>query len=261
MLCGLGLRETPLFRSLRGCLLLAGALGVLSAPGVAGACSPTQYRDSGRYVGGDLATQVAARADMIQIVTVAARHTVTRTFSRGEFYLQFGDMELPDGYPEYIDFFAFELRPVETLKGAEPVDPLFFEDSLRIGGYDQAEFPGRSREDASEGRAFNSVPEWLFDRPGHNGFAFHGASEDSGLGGGPCNPPYALEVGQTLVALRDSTGRLYPADGAFPLGIDVEFRNGQNQRSRFHINMQSLVPISGPDDPFVVRLKAALAAR
>lgn len=250
-----------MFRSLRGRLLLAGVLGALAAPGVAGACSLTQYRDSGRYVGGDLATQVAARAEMIQIVTVAARHTVTRTFSRGDFYLRFGDMELPDDYPEYIDFFAFELRPVETLKGAEPVDPLFFEHSLRVGGYDQTEFPTNSREDDSEGRAFNSLPGWLFDRPGHDGFAFHGASEHSGLGGGPCNPPYALEVGQTLVALRMSDGQLYPADGAFPLGIDVEFRDGQNQRRRFQINMQSLVPISGADDPFVVRLKAALAAQ
>lgn len=236
-------------------------LSLLSVPGVADACSLRQYRDDGHYVGGDLATQIAAKAEMIQIVTVAARHTVTRTFSRGDFYLQYGDMELPDGYPEYIDFFAFELHSVETLKREEQPDALFFESSLRIGGYDQADFRALSRQQAGESRALNSLPQWLFERPGHDGYAFIGASEYSGLGGGMCSAPYALEVGQTLVALRKSDGRLYPAEGAFPLGIDVEFLDGQNERRRFQVNMQSLVPVSGADDPFVLRLKAALAAQ
>jgi hypothetical protein len=55
-------------------------------------------------------------------------------------------------------------------------------------------------------------------------------------------------------------GRFYPAEGAFPLAIDVEFRLSQSRRSeRFAFNLQSLVPIDGDADPFLTRVRQAMA--
>jgi len=248
-------------RHLFGLLASACALSLMAA-GPAGACSLVSFADNGRYVGGDLASQISARADTIQIVRVSAKHLVRRTYTAGEWYLDFGDHDVPDHLPPFIDEFVFELSVIETLKNETPAGGIVYENSPRILGYGgPAPETSGDRPPAGTGQAQhpNRLPAWLVDRPGDGGHAFIGAAEGAGLGGGECASPYLLDVGQTLVALRDSSGRLYPASGAFPLKIDVEFATGQRRSQRLSLNMQSLVPISGPDDPFLGRLRAALA--
>lgn len=230
----------------------------------AAACSLVSYSNNGRYIGGDLASQISTKADTIQIVRVTAKHLVRRTYSRGAWYVDFGDFDVPNDRPEFTDEFVFELSVVETLKDGPRPPEFLYENSPRILGYDRSAFRdliADASEDVDTQSHPNSLPIWLLDRPGDHGYAFIGAAEGSGLGGGECSSPYMLDVGQTLVALRDSMGRLYPAAGAFPLEIDVEFATGQRRNRRFALNMQSLVPVSGPDDPFVGRLRQALARR
>lgn len=227
----------------------------------ANACSLVRFRDNGRYVGGDLIAQIAAKADTIQIVTVSARHLVRRTYTQGEWYLNFGETEVPEGRPEFVDEFVFSLEPTESLKDTHDETFRIYERHLRIAGYDPAVF-GEAAIETNFTRSghFNSLPAWLPDRPGDGGYAFMAAARDGGFGG-QCNAPYILEVGQTLIALRDSMGRLYPASGAFPLEIEVEFRDEQRRQERWGMPMQSLIPISGPDDSFLIRLRAAVASR
>ena len=237
---------------------LAALIGATSFGSSASACSLVRFRDNGRYVGGDLTAQIAAKADTIQIVTVSARHLVRRTYTEGQWYLQFGDTEFPKDRPEFVDEFVFALEPTESLKVTRDEAFPIYEDHLRVGGYDPGVFGdavARVREDTGP---FNRLPAWLHDRPGDGGYAFMGASPDGGFGG-QCNAPYVLEVGQKLIALRDSIGRLYPASGAFPLEIDVEFSTEQGQADVWGMRMQSLIPIDGPNDPFLLRLREALA--
>lgn len=227
--------------------------------GTAHACSLVTFRDDGRYVGGDLSTQIAIKANTIQIVRVTARHLVRRTYTAGEWYLNFGTMDVPTDRPEYTDEFVFKLEPIETLKVGQSVPEFLQDGDLRVRGFAPEAFPEEIRSTNLEPP--NALPVWLADRPGDNGYAFIGASEEAGLGGGECSSPYVLEVGQILLAFRNSNGDLYPASGAFPLEINTEFSTGRRQRERLTLNMQSLVPITGPDDAFVARLRQALAAQ
>lgn len=239
------------------------AFTVMTA-GAAQACSLVSFADNGRYVGGDLVSQISTKADTIQIVRVTARHLVHRTYTRGSWFMDFGDFDVPDDRPEFIDQFVFELSVVETLKSQAPPIDFLYENRPRIMGYDRSALSGTGGEHdeaAEAGPHPNSLPAWLFERPGDGGYAFIGASDHSGLGTGECSSPYFLEVGQTFVALRDSLGRLYPAAGAFPLEVDVEFLTGNRRTDRFALRMQSLVPVSGPEDPFVIRLRQAVASR
>ncbi|WP_395943128.1 hypothetical protein [Brevundimonas sp.] len=227
--------------------------------GTANACSVMTFADNGRYVGGDLTTQIAAKAESIQIVRVAARHLVNRTYSEGSWYLNYGDLKVPSDYPEYTDEFVFKLEPVETLKVGRPLPDYLQAGDLRVRGYSPAALPVEIQP--TSWATINALPDWLPDRPGDQGFAFIAASDTAGLGGGECARPYILEVGQTLLAFRNSNGTLYPASGGFPLQIDVEFRTQNRARERFSLNMQSLVPINDPEDAFVARLRQALASR
>lgn len=224
------------------------------------ACSLFHHADNGRYVGGDLVTQVAAKAELIQIVRVRAKHIVTRTYSLGGWYLDTGETDVPDHYPEFVDQFVFELEVIDTLKGALTADNWLVDRNLRMLGYDATVLNVVAAPAPSEARPHpNRLPGWLLDRPGDGGYAFIAANENSDLSLGSCALPYILEVGQTLVALRRSDGRLYPSDGAFPLRIDVEFNTGERRRRREHLTMQSLIPVTGADDPFVTRLNEAIA--
>ena len=228
--------------------------------GTANACSVMTFADDGRYVGGDLTTQIAAKAESIQIVRVAAKYLVNRTYSEGSWYLNYGDLKVPSDYPEYTDEFVFKLEPVETLKVGRPLpDFLQNNEDLRVRGYSPAALSLESQR--TDWRTINALPDWLPDRPGDGGYAFIAASDAAGLGGGECARPYILEVGQTLLAFRNSNGDLYPGSGAFPLQIDVEFRTQNRARERFSLNMQALVPIKDPEDAFAVRLRQALASR
>lgn len=245
----------------RGPILAAAVLlaaGVFAEPVVA--CSLVQHADNGRYLGGGLVAQISAKAELIQIVRVRAKHVVTRTYSLGSWYLDTGETDVPDGYPDYVDQFVFELEIVDTLKGELDGPAWAIERNPRILGYDHSLFGSGAYPVApSSSMHPNRLPDWLFDRPGDQGYAFIGANENSGLGGGECAAPYFLEVGQTLVALRRSDGRLYPTNSAFPLEIDTEFAIGEGRQRRGHLNMQSLIPIIGSDDSFVVRLREAIA--
>ncbi|MFW2342547.1 hypothetical protein [Brevundimonas sp.] len=240
-------------------LAMTASVALISSAPAAVACSLEQFHDNGRYVGGNLSTQVAQKADLIQLVRVTDKRIVSRSYTSGSNYLQFGRAELAEDEPEYIDWFVFTLEAVDTLKGSLEPEPWLIEDPLRVGGYDFSLIESYDPSSARIGLHPNRLPEWLFDRPADDGYAFMPASERSGLGGGECSSPYFLEVGQMFVALRMSDGRLYPADGGFPLRIEADFRSDSGRTERVPINMQSLIPISGPDDPIVQSLRAAIS--
>ncbi|HYD86628.1 MAG TPA: hypothetical protein VEA80_04075 [Vitreimonas sp.] len=232
----------------------------LAAVEPAKACSLPAYEDDGRYVGGDLITQIARKADTIQIVRVTARHLVWRTYTEGEWYLRNGDTNVPDHEPEYVDQFVYALSVVETLKGATDTASFLYEQNPRILAYGATElFQAYGRQADAVASHPNRLPDWLPERPGDNGTAFTGgATQEAGLGLGECNGPYFVDVGQTFIALRDNIGRLYPSSGGFPLTIDAEFRS-RGLRERVSFNMQSLIPIRDNTDPLLTRLREALA--
>jgi len=240
-------------------LALGLAVGAVAFGGNAAACSRQKFADNGRYIGGDALTQAAHKADGIQVVKVAAKHLVSRTYTAGRWFLDFGDHELPADYPEYTDQFVFELEPVETLKLSDHASTPFYDVNLRILGFGPAELD-RFGPEVLQGELHpNALPQWFLERPANDGYAYSGASEYAGLGSGECHSPYVLEVGQTLVAFRNTNGNLYPISGAFPLEIEVEFGLG-GRTERLNAPMQALVPVSGSDDPIVARLRAALSA-
>ncbi|MBX9575145.1 MAG: hypothetical protein K2X07_05860 [Caulobacteraceae bacterium] len=243
-----------------GTLVAAIAMTMAAAPDPARACSKQHYSDDGRYVGGNLIAQVVGQAELIQLVRVTQKRIVTRSYTLGDWYLQFGDTEMPAGMPEYIDHFVFTLEAVNTFKGELVAEPWLIEDPLRVVGYDFSPLADEASPGLLEERPHpNSLPEWVFERPASQGFAFSPASEGAGLGLGECSPPYFMEVDQLFVALRRSDGRLYPASGAFPLEIEVELSTGGGGRRRETLVMQSLIPVSSPDDPLVANVRRALA--
>lgn len=234
-----------------------GAITALASPTSAIACSLTHFANNGRYVGGSLVDQIVQEADTIQIVEVIRRDIVTRQYTAGERFLSFGERDVPEGWPEYIDTYAYELAVVETLKGGVPSNPDFYEDVLRVRGFGMEEL-NASLGDLASAEHPNGLPAWLLERPANDGFLFQPADEWAGLGGGGCSSPYLLDVGQRLVAFRDSMGRLYAPDNAFPLQVNVSIRTGNGRDESFAIALQSLVPISGPNDPFLTGLRSAL---
>jgi len=183
---------------------------------------------------------------------------VSRTYTAGKWYLDFGYHEVPAHLPEYTDEFVFELEPVETLRVSDYASDLMYESNLRVRGFSPAALDRFGSAKPQSDLHPNAIPDWLLERPGDNGYAYAGASEYAGLGGGECNPPYVLELGQTLVAFRNTNGNLYPISGAFPLEIEVEFSDSRGKQ-HFKTRLQSLIPISGSDDPIVARLRAALS--
>src|SRR5262249_50616296 len=151
------------------------------------------YADSGRYVGGDLATQVARKADTIQVVRIAARHLYRRTYSEGESYLQVGPGQAPDNRPDFVNEYVYELAVVETLKGAAQAGSEYYENHPRILAYDAGEWRDFARQHNATWlvpETFNELPGWLTTQPGHDGMAFTGGAEEgAGLGSGQCNAP------------------------------------------------------------------------
>lgn len=233
-------------------------LGVVMSPSAALACSLVEFQDDGRYVNGNLIAQIARKADTIQIVRVTHKYLVHRAYSLGGWYLNYGDTDLPADYPEFTEQFVFGFEVDQTLKMEGDPNHVIYDDEPRVLGYDTSVMGDQSGAAPGGFSHPNQLPPWLTQRPGNEGYAFQGADQTSGLGGGQCSPPYVLEVGQQFIALRDSLGRFYPASGAFPLEIDAEFRWQSGRTERLPLRMQSLVPISGPDDLFVQSLRAAI---
>lgn len=218
----------------------------------AAACEYVRYADNGRYVGGNLITQIARKANTIQIVTVTEQHLVSRSYTRGWWFLNYGNTDVPPEFPEYTDYFAFRLDVVETLK--IEADDFPYNSVLRLEASDVSRWNEFADHENKELLHPNQLPPWFIERPGDNGYAFVAEKWH----GQDCNIGYVLEVGQQFVALRDSSGRLYPASGRRALELDVEFGSRTGQTEQFSLNMQSLIPISGPDDPFVLSLRAAI---
>lgn len=255
----LGVSKTKRSKPTAVMIAVIWATGLALYGGAANACETTHFQNDGRYAGGDLPTQIAAKANTIQIVRVKAKRLVSRTYAEGEWYLTFGDTNVPEGTPEFLDQLVFELEPLETLKGGGDTLGLVYGQPLRVRGFGPEVVDRGVHENGENARHPNALPVWLPDRPGNGGYPFAGASEYADLGGGDCNAPYVLEVGQTLLALRDSDGRLYSGSG-FPLEIDVEFLIGDRKTDQWSLSMQSLIPINVPEDAFVARLRQALAA-
>lgn len=228
-------------------------IGVAGSAPVA-ACEYQRFPDNGRYVGGNLISQIARKADTIQIVVVTEQYLVNRSYTRGWWFMNWGSTDVPPEFPAYSDEFAFGLEVTETLKMEADPDRFPYQSGIRVHGSDTN---GWDEEIDPRSENFlhpNHLPSWFLERPGNNGYAFVAESwydRDCAIG-------YVLEVGQQFIALRDSSGRLYPASGAFPLEIDVEFGSRSGRPEQFPLNMQSLIPISGPDDPLVTSLRAAI---
>lgn len=204
--------------------------------------------------------QIVRGADTIQIVEVIRRDIVTRSYTAGGHFLSFGARDVPEGWPEFIDTYAYELTVAETLKGGVPSNADFYEDVLRVRGFGLEDLRVSLGEFAFEDRHPNALPAWVLEHPANDGFLFLPADEWAELGGGGCHLPYLLDIGQRLVAFRDSMGRLYPSDGAFPLAVNLTIGTGDGQREAFEMTIQSLIPINGPDDTFLTRLRSALPA-
>jgi hypothetical protein len=237
--------------------VLALVLTAIAGIGVAGsspaaACEFHRFPDNGRYVGGDPISQIARKANTIQIVTVAEQYLVSRAYTRGGWFLDHGNTNVPPEFPEYWDYFAFRLDVLETLK--IEADDFPYDSVLRLEASDTARWNKFVDHDSEEILHPNQLPEWFLERPGDNGYAFVAEKWH----GQDCATGYVLEVGQQFVALRDSSGRLYSASGARALELDVEFGSRSRRPEQFPLNMQSLIPISGPDDPIVTSLRAAI---
>lgn len=157
-----------------GLALVAPVIFALATATSAAACSLTQFADNGRYVGGGLIEQITDKADHIEVVRVSRRYLVQRTYSQGQRFLTFGDATVPADVPEFTDFFVFELEPVEILKEGLARNIGFELEVLRIGGYDTGVWGGRSEPANKPGAHPNSLPVWLFERPGEDGYAFIG---------------------------------------------------------------------------------------
>ncbi|MBO9502691.1 hypothetical protein [Brevundimonas sp. A19_0] len=238
------------------CGLILSAVAWIGVTGTApaAACEFRRFPDNGRYVGGNLISQIARKADTIQIVIVAEQYLVTRDYTRGRWFLDSGTTDVPPEVPAYRDYFAFGLQVTETLKMEADPDRFPYQSGIRVHGFDTN---GWDEEIDPRSENFlhpNHLPSWFLERPGNNGYAFFAESWYDR----DCATGYVLEVGQQFIALRDSSGRLYPASGAFPLEIDVEFGSRSGRPEQFPLNMQSLIPISGPDDPIVTSLRAAI---
>ncbi|WP_370238451.1 hypothetical protein [Brevundimonas sp.] len=228
-------------------------IGVAGSAPVA-ACEYRRFPDNGRYVGGNLISQIARKADTIQIVIVAEQYLVNRRYTRGWWFGNYGTTDVPPEVPAYSDDFVFGLEVTETLKMEADPNRFPYEAGIRVYGSDTREWDDEIDPRSENFLHPNHLPPWFLERPGNNGYAFVAESWYNR----DCATGYVLEVGQQFIALRDSSGRLYPASGAFPLEIDVEFGARSRRPEQFPLNMQSLIPISGPDDPLVTSLRAAI---
>jgi hypothetical protein len=155
-------------------LLLSASILTITSDEVA-ACSLQQFADNGRYVGGDLVVQAVRKADTIQIVRAESRRLFRRTYSDGQWFLQFGRNDVPEIMTEYVDEFVYEFVVVETIKGGPNINPDFYEQPPRIRAYGLPEwrdFYRRRNLDSTTDFRPNALPEYVLITPGHDGYVF-----------------------------------------------------------------------------------------
>ncbi len=248
----------------RAVVLIALLVASSVTPDEARACSPARWPDNGRYVGGDLATQIAAKADTIQLVRVRERHLLSRIDNRVEYFQRVGrwpderDIGVPRARYRQVYLYLFDV--VESLKGRDIFDHRYAGDPIRITAYaaEEADEPG-ARWWASQ----PWVSESLLSAPGISHMnALPVPQPAEGLD--TCQPRVLLELGAYYLVLRDRTGRVYfrhefgalynnEDDG----GLSVTVAVGQS--TPFTIDAPPIAHVSGADDPYVTALRAAVA--
>lgn len=229
---------------------------VLIAPSSMACSLAPAFHDGGRYVGGDLAAQIADRANTIQLVRAVHRMPIGE--ERGG--------SLGSGRSEVV--FAFQFHVIETLahreSGREPRIP---------GAFSLDAFERRYSRPTPDGyRTIDEVEVWLIpdalDRPGsQQGYSQLSAPTPVRLSGGSCGWPMRVALGEEFVVLRDSSGDLYGFDhigaakqtqSSEPLLID--FAYSPERRTIDRRGAPPLIRVEGRADPAYVRIRAALAA-
>ncbi|MBL8536757.1 MAG: hypothetical protein JNM59_05080 [Hyphomonadaceae bacterium] len=243
--------------------VLLGALITTSSVAIdeARACTPVRWPDNGRYVGGDLATQIAATAGTIQLVRARERHLLARFDNRVEYLQRFGEWpeERGIGAPRtrYRQVYLYVFDVVETLKGHDVFDDFHSRGPLRIAAYasEDERQPG-AREWASR----PWIDESLLSAPGIERIVGLPAPQPAEAPAA-CEPHVAVELGALYVVLRSETGRVYfRRDGGDEGGLPINVAFGRSTAS-FAIDAPAIARVSGAGDPYVTALRSALARR
>jgi hypothetical protein len=223
-------------------------------------CTPVRWPDNGRYVGGDLAAQIAANAGTIQLVRARERHLLARFDSRVEYLQRFGEWpEEQIGTPStrYRQVYLYLFDVVETLKGQDVFDDFYSSGPLRIAAYasEDERVPG-AREWASRPWIETS----LLSAPGIGRFVGLPAPQPAETPS-ICEPHVAVELGAYYVVLRSENGRVYfRRDGGDEGGLPINVAFGRSTES-FAIDAPAIARVSGADDPYVTALRSALERR
>jgi len=226
---------------------------VLMAPSASACSMAPVFRDGGRYVGGDLTAQIAETAETIQIVRAVHR--------------------MPIGVaPGDRRIYAFQFEVVATLAHPAafwPWDRRAAPGAFSLDGFERI----RSVPTPDGYRTQDAVEIWLprdaVDRPGTlDGFWQLHAPGPVHLNGSSCGWPMHVELGEEFVVLRQASGALYAFESF--ANLDLVEEGAQPLLIAFAYNAHSqvidtnpappLVRIESRDDPFLVRLRAALAS-
>lgn len=234
----------------------AAALVAMLLTPSAWACSMSPvFRDGGRYLGGDLVTQIAERAQTIQIVRAVHR------------------MPISVGSPRSERVYAFQFDVVATLAQRSPGPS---PGPFSLDGYERV----RSVPTRDGFRTPDPGEVWLppeaVDRPGDaDGYRRLQIPGPEHLSRGSCDLPMYVELGEEFVVLRQADGQLYAFDrfaipgeddeqGAEPLPIYFSYMpisRSIDPTTGEMIPAPPLVRIESRDDAFLVRLRAALNDR
>jgi len=223
----------------------AAFVALLLATVPASACSMAPvFQNGGRYVGGDLVTQIAERADTIQIVRAVHRMPIS-TNARGD------------------RVYAFQFEVVATLaRRGGGVAP----GSFSLDGYERVAVA------SAEGlQRFDDV--WLtpdaINHPGSSdGYWQLRAPGPASLNRSSCGWPMQIALREEFVVLRQASGQLYAFSGIesadesgphAPRPLDVEFTYRPNSRVIETAASPPLVRIESRRDVFLVELQAALS--
>ena len=229
---------------MRKVLILAAAIAAMwTVPAIA--CTPIRFEGRFTYEGGDLATQLARRANTIQIVRVTSIGAEPLDLPQRDW--------LYDTPPR-----AFTLTVEETLAArSEPPR------TLTAYGYDDALASVQVNDAPFEGveEAFVAHPRGWLNVGALTDPAILGAPDEAGSGA-PCSWRPQLRVGDLYVALSDGHGALYHTIGRGALNADdpnafrVSVERDGGERAVWPA--PSLIRVVGSSDSFVVRLREAI---